>query len=501
MQNKSLKFSSLVLLSLISPMALAVFNVTVTLNNQTKTFSFKDAETALSTDQTKFRDDFRNPDTGQLPNSSIGQITQFNFDGLPLTLIKTGSETVVMAPESGVSSDFLTFTGNNSEITTQIESLLTTGVAPKTAKAGLNFANRKDVEQIIAEQIPASNKQLANKLTNDLTATKTTKVTKDTTPETEAKEVEKISQQIFQTLAVAEDSPIRDDAILAKFNPTAAIAGNPASLMGTMVDQIFTQNGLENRYSSQRNSATASADYDKTQGSTFSGGFQYGYYNLAGRSVHTLTAPLSYAYRFNSTNQVIVSLPLTYVDTEGNSSYQIAGGLAYKYNIMQNWSLTPSVNYGYRGTPKTNNGLARTEGHILSGSVTSKYIYDLDPKDRTSLKIGLMNMIGYFQALDMETDIGNRTYQTSGNVNNTVLKNGISISKRIDVFDVSGFITDTEYFGTDLYFEQYNEIGASVSTDRAGTYFDSLSMNVNYLFSLADNKDLDGFRLNFKFTF
>ena len=488
--NKQVLISFISLL-MINTSSVDAFDVVVTLNNVTKTFVFSNSETALATDQTQFRNDFLNPDTGKLPNTSVGQITQFGFDGVPLTLVKISSDTVIMTPVPGVTADFISFNGTQSSINQQIESLLTTGAVSSTAVVGLSEEVKKELEVIIEEQIPKSNQTLKNNLTTAVVAVDVNNVTKET--------VKEISQQIIEKLAIAANSPIRDDAILAKFNPTASIAGNPASLMGTMVDQIFTQNGLEGRYTKNRNSAAASSD--KYRGFSFGGGLQYGYYNLAGSEVHTLTTPLSLGVRFNPKHQLIFSLPLTYIDTEGNSSYQVGVGLAYKYNIMENWALIPAINYGYRGTPKSRDGLARTEGQILAGTLTNKYIYNFDDKDRESFKLGMTNMIGYFQTLNMETTIGNTSYQTSGKVANTVLKNSFSLSKRIGVFDVSAFITDTEYFGSELYFEQYNEAGIAIRTDRAGKYFDSLSLSANYVFSLVDNDELEGFRFNFNYIF
>jgi hypothetical protein len=487
LNNKRLCLSLVALLSF-AQTALADFNTTVTLNGVTRSYSFPDAETALTVDQTSYRNDFKNPETGLLPNSSVGQITQFDFQGKPLTLIRTDATTLVVAPVSGTTTDFVSLTGSG--LYKQFTNFLASGTFPSSAKSGLTTTTLANLTQIIQQQIPASNTSLKDQLTQAIAKVSADNLNDATTA------LVQLTQKFADTGVTCDLN--RNDALCARTLATAAVAGNPASLMGTMVDQIFLQTG-----NAMENTAASNTHTRRKNKNRFALGLQYGHYNLAGNSVDTVTIPLSYTAKLNAKNQLIVSLPLTYVNTQGNNSYQVGGGIAYRYQPNNNWSLTPAINYAYRGTPNSGNGLNRTEGHILAGTLTSQYAINIDQWTETPIKLEITNMLGYFQSLDMQTTIKGKAYETSGEVANVVLKNGIALSQSIGDFNWSAFLTDTEYFKSQLYFEQYNEVGIAMRPEHAGKLWNSLSVSANYLFSLAKGQhgDLDGFRLNLGYQF
>ncbi|MEY4768304.1 MAG: hypothetical protein RL637_943 [Pseudomonadota bacterium] len=469
----------------------AEFNTTVTLNGVTRSYSFPDAESALTVDQASYRNDFKNPQTGALPNNSIGQITQFDFQGSPMTLIRTDVSTLVIAPITGVTTDFISLSGTG--LYRQLTNYLASGTLPENAKTGLSATTLANLKQIIQQQVPSSNTGLSSQLTELTNQNQSAQNTA-----TEA--LTQITQK-FANSGVTCDLN-RNDALCAKTLPTAAIAGNPASLMGTMVDQIFLQTG-DNLLDTQQTSTTHSAQR-KLKKNHIEVGLQYGHYELAGASVDTVSLPVSYTARLNSKNQLIFSVPFTYVNTQGNNSYQIGGGVAYRYWLQPEWTLTPAINYAYRGTPDSGNGLNRTEGHIVAGTLTSQYQLDLAQWiPNLPLELSLTDMVGYFQSLNMETNIKGKSYRTSGQVANFVLKNGISLNYHTDHFYWAAFVNNTEFFGSELYFEQYNEVGLAVRPQHLGKVWNHLNVSANYLFSLAKGQDgkLDGFRLNIGYQF
>lgn len=487
---KPLLFASILASLGFSQITLADFKTTVTLNGVTKSYNFPNVETALSVNQSSYRNDFINPDTGSIPSSYTGLITEFVLDNTAFTLINTTNNTVVIAPIDGISSDFITLTAQpGATAMKQLEHFFTNGTIPSSALLGVDQTTLATLNSIVAG-IPSRDHKLINNLTADIAASKGT--LSSTTSE-----LFKELQLLFQKTAC---STSRDDKTLANCS-SGAIAGNPASLMGTMVDQIFQ---LTTTHGTSPNFRQLSASSDKNPSHFFGVDLQYGHFNLAGASVDTFTMPLSYTHKFNPKNQLIVSLPLTYISTGGNSSYQAGGSLAYQYNLIDNWSLTPAISYGYRGTPDSSNGINRTEGHLLAGTLTSKYLWQINPADAKSIKLTLNNMVGYFQTLDMNTTIGKTTYQTSGNVDNVVLKNGLSVSKTFGKVNIATVVTDTEYFGTHLYYEQYNEVGITLKPEhKHKSAWDTLNLNANYLFSVADGQagNMDGFRLNLGYQF
>jgi hypothetical protein len=70
-------------------------------------------------------------------------------------------------------------------------------------------------------------------------------------------------------------------------------------------------------------------------------------------------------------------------------------------------------------------------------------------------------------------------------------------------FKVGAYFTDTHYFGSALYFNQFNEFGLSLKPQNAGKMLDALTVDANYLFSIAGphSNELDGFRLNLGYKF
>jgi hypothetical protein len=146
---------------------------------------------------------------------------------------------------------------------------------------------------------------------------------------------------------------------------------------------------------------------------------------------------------------------------------------------------------------------------MMAGTLTSKYSWALNGLDAKSPKLTLTNMVGYFSSLDMNTTncLGNTCYssRTSGSVSNYVLKNGLSVGKSMDNFNLSTFFTDTQYFGDSLYFPQYNEFGFAIKPENSGRILDNLSVSANYMFSLAhrgpSNGNIDGFKLNLNYQY
>lgn len=307
----------------------------------------------------------------------------------------------------------------------------------------------------------------------------------------------------------------------AKNNSTSGIAGNPASNMNMSVDSMFNQVADFGGTNAASTSNVASASSDMGGISTSMGvGLQYGYYNIGDKSVNTVTMPLSVTAKFNAKHQLTLSVPLSYIQTQSQAdAYQVGVTAAYKYNVADNWSLTPAVTYSYRSFDNSQNQYwnPNTSTSLVGGSITSKYTWNFNP-----VSVSLINMIGHFQTLDSTANtssslafgaannaiFGNGglvTGQSNGNkaVASYVVKNGLHATKAFGNFKLGAYFTDTEYFGTDLYFNQLNEFGFSLKPVNSGKMLDALSIDANYLFSIAGkhSSELDGFRLNLGYKF
>lgn len=276
---------------------------------------------------------------------------------------------------------------------------------------------------------------------------------------------------------------------LAKIGSASPIAGNPASIMGLMVENAYLLGQAD--------------DWDNTSGQTdklanrFDGGARYGHYDLAGTPVDTITMPLTYTFNMNPRQQLIFSVPFTYINTQTAASYDAGFNIAYKFRVNDRWVLTPGVAYGIRGSFD----LADI-GHVASGTVTSKYTFDLGTKEPNGLKLSIGNMVGYYTTLPFSLS----GYSLDPNLQNYILKNGLSVSKDLDgnvmghKMNVAANFTDTEYFGSPLYLSQYNELGATVKAYNGKSALSALSVSANYLFSALGN-NVNGYRFSLMYQF
>ncbi len=514
---------------------------TIILNGVAKTYVFKSEAEAIAAanNPLQFQNDFKNPITGQVPTSLVGMVTQSIMNGINVLLVRTDAKTIVVGElnaqggydykaikidtsTSGVVAVNLarskaSATATGSSLNDLVGSFLGAGGKPRQLNLGTEPDSKTLTALSKALTVAASAQGAPASLVTQLTAEANKATALAVVKLAEEKAAAEAGNNVLSKVEQIAIAALVNDKNQAANNPTAAVAGNPASLEGTMVDNAFNLSSPNLANGGFKNVSGASSD--QAMGSSFATGLNYGYYNLAGRSANTITVPLIYGFRIDSKNQVLFTVPLTYASMGNSDQYQVGGGLAYKYNITDDWTFMPAVNYAYRNassnglTPTTLAGFINStpdvDGHMMAGTLTSKYSWALNGLDSKSPKLTLTNMVGYFSSLDMNTTqcIANRcgSFQTSGSVSNYVLKNGLSVGKSMDNFNLSTFFTDTQYFGDSLYFPQYNEFGFAIKPENSGRILDNLSVSANYMFSLAhrgpSNGNIDGFKLNLNYQY
>lgn len=284
----------------------------------------------------------------------------------------------------------------------------------------------------------------------------------------------------------------------ARHTSANGIAGNPSSMLNMTADHMFSQGADVNNMTSIASGTTAGGAQH-----SINAGLQYNYYNLAGAMVNTVSLPLSYTTQINSKSQVILSVPLSYISQSKNDTYQVGAGVAFKYNATDRWSLTPAFSYSYRTADTTDYNTyyakrALGDGvSVMGGGLTSKYDWDYN-----DIKISMTNMGGYFAVADGFGATPVNAIGYSNDLGNFVLKNGISVGKSVNGFGVTTYLNDAEYFGSNVFFDQYNEFGFALKPENMGA-LNAFSVNANYLFSFKGGKhgDLDGFKLNLNYKF
>lgn len=273
---------------------------------------------------------------------------------------------------------------------------------------------------------------------------------------------------------------------LAQRSPVDPFAGNPTSMMGTMVSASFDHGAAV-----VRNPANIVPSANAAE-NLLAAGLQFGSLTQAGTDVDVWSLPLSYTWAEEDGHNLSFKMPISMVDAAGSKSYKVGLGLAYQKPMNKNWLLTPSFEYGLMASEDLLSG-----GQLISFTITSLYTFE-PVSDGVSISIG--NMAGYYKTLP--TKIGD--VDVDPDITSQVLKNGIIIDTKANMFNtnvnVQYFLSDTRFYGDNLYAEQYNEIGLSVTPSKKGGIYDYLGLTMSYLWS-PSAEDINGLKIGLIYTF
>ena len=294
------------------------------------------------------------------------------------------------------------------------------------------------------------------------------------------------SQQMFEDYLETDGGGILQDILqeLAATTPIDPVAGNPNSLMAVMGASDFS-NGTDigNGQAVEGQAAT---------GNSFGMGLRFGSYSAGDYDQSVYSLPIKYTFRLDSDprKQVIVDLPITYIDTEGSTSYAVSLGLGYRFPINDDWSLTPAVRAGAAGSVDLGSAAI-----IYSGSLTSNYNLYFD-----DIKVSIGNMASQMKT----TSVSAGDYSIDYDLSNTMIKNGVGFEGLVDKtifgnptswqFDVA----NTLFSGDELYVDNYFDISASYGTRATETALDNMRIGLTYT---AGNNSYNGFQINFGYTF
>ena len=271
---------------------------------------------------------------------------------------------------------------------------------------------------------------------------------------------------------------------LARVSPVDPVAGNPASLQSTLVEEAFESGGF----------SAGGARPQSRIGLGVSGGtFKAG--DFAGRD---MTLPLSYDFGFDEGDprmKLRFKLPLTWQEVEGASIYAAAPSIAFTWPMTTRWALTPGVSYGATGSVD-----AASVAQMVGGSLTSDYRITDFPRSGTTLAV--TNLVGHVRTLPFSL----RGYDFDPGLRNTILKNGVSFERPLGVslFGDGDLVAQASYahswfLGTDLFMNQYHELAVSLGApfEELEAVTDELRLGVTWTFG----KDYNGFAANFGYEF
>jgi len=237
---------------------------------------------------------------------------------------------------------------------------------------------------------------------------------------------------------------------LAAETATDPVAGNPTSLQSRMVAMDYLYGVNSDEAIEMNNSGMG--DKGSINANMVSIFAKYSNYDLDGVSSSAYSLPLAYTVRFDgSKNSLSFRVPISYVDVDGSEAYNFGFGVGLTYFVKDEWSLTPSIGYSAVGSIDL-----ASVAQIVSGALTSSYNYKLG---KYTLTMG--NMIGRYETIPFNYG----DYSIDADIQNTVLRNGLNLNIPADKLKEGTsfelFVTDTRYYGSELYVETFNEVGVS----------------------------------------
>ena len=286
---------------------------------------------------------------------------------------------------------------------------------------------------------------------------------------------------------------------LAKTTATDPIAGNPNSLMSTQVSNVFASSffGTGTGTGTGTGSGTGSGSGSGSGFGSGSGGLDadnkwYLGINLGNSTandnlVQTITLPLSYTVNFdaNPEHSLQISFPVSQTTiNEEAKSYTLGTGLAYSFPASDSVRLTPGFTYGVVGSEDLASAAA-----ARSIFITTIYDFYLAGED---WRFG--NTISASKTESLELD----DISLDPEISNRIMVNGI-IWKGLPVSwaYVELFLTDTRFFGDEIYSKQYNDIGFNISNLNRSTYLFQIGLTYQW----TDRSDLEGWMFNTSSSF
>ena len=211
---------------------------------------------------------------------------------------------------------------------------------------------------------------------------------------------------------------------------------------------------------------------------------------IKGLKTNAISLPLSYTFRndLDPRRQLVLQLPITYSEVDGAKSIQGGLGVAYRFPMSDNWTLTPGVKYS--GVASAD--LATIAG-LYSATVASTYIMEMGSFD---LAIG--NMIGLYKTAKFKAG----DYSFNPSISTTGFRNGVMLSQPVMLggskMSMEYSLIDTRYSGDKPFASNSQEIGVTVGTNKSA--FSARSF-IRGGISYVKAKDSNALNINFGYWF
>ncbi|MBD3613378.1 hypothetical protein [Kingella kingae] len=282
----------------------------------------------------------------------------------------------------------------------------------------------------------------------------------------------------------------------SKHSAASPITG-AAGIMPTMAatdfnTEIQSVSNIATTPSSSTDNKESTTNADATPINNLIGtGVSIGSFSNNGERINSYTLPLSYSIGTgdDSRQQLIISVPLTMYTIGKAKGYHAGVGIAHRFPITQNWTLTPGIRYALTGSVDR-----ATIASVTSASLTSTYHIPFEQFD-----LNIANMIGYYRTGKFKAG----DYSFDPDIKQTMLRNGVMLSQPITLgsqqLAIEYSLIDTRYIGGQKPFmRDMQEFGVTLGTHRNNNSHQSfLRAGVSYIRA----KDNNGFTFNFGYWF
>lgn len=239
-------------------------------------------------------------------------------------------------------------------------------------------------------------------------------------------------------------------------SPVDPVAGNPGSLQNSMALESFsigTGIGINSPPSSVEGRRAALV----RQPNLVQVGGDVGVFDSGGYQSTAATLPIRYTIPFSNPRWAItIDAPITYVNTQGDSSYYGSFGVSLRAPVLRHWYISPSVRVGAAGSLDL--GAAAFE---YAAGLSSRY--DIYLRD---LIITIGNGVSFVHTTDLS--VGN--VHVNYDLSNQLWNNGLQVVGSLplqlfgDPTSWQAFIVDTYVTGSKVYVDHYDQIGFTVGT-------------------------------------
>jgi hypothetical protein len=287
--------------------------------------------------------------------------------------------------------------------------------------------------------------------------------------------------------STSEDSVTLLLQAFVKASPVDPVAGNPNSLQSRMFQNDFGLGSLGPFL------GDFPADADKPS-SLWKLDLDFGYFAAGPYGGETYDFDIAFGWQLSRRLALVTDLGMTFSVDEGEALAGIGNfGLGLQGRISDGWNLALVVRGGVAGSIDVG-----AVGAMVSVSLVNHMRFDF-----SQYRLEMSNMVGVASSIDgIEIEDIRLDYD---NLTNVVLKNGFSLYR--DLGRVVGsrslrarlFLTDTQFFGDDLWLEHSDEIGLGVGmASKSGIRtYDPVALDLSYVF--GTNYDALKLRLSLRY--